>query len=214
MAADDIYKIDVHLEGPSTPASFGLYYEEAVGRDGALHDTLTIAEAWDAANGSNLLAVLSDDWKFSSIIARKMVLNPDEMARVDNAVQAGTVTGPSLPANNAINLGLKQALFTPRSDGRIFIPGVAESVTAVGVLTSAFMTGALLTFTNALIAQLVQTSGGTGRWNLGVISAKVRDLALPAKDWEGAFATVQSISRNPIIATQRRRQTKVRGRSV
>lgn len=214
MAADDIYKIDIFLEAPSGEASFGLYYEEAVGRDGTSNDTQTIADAWDAAHGSNLLDCLSADWKFASIIARKMVLNPVELAQIDNAVQPGTIAGVSLPANNAILLGLKQATFTSKSDGRVFIPGVAETVTSAGVLTAAFLTGALKTFTDALILQLAQLSAGTGRWDLGVISAKVRDAAPPAKDWEAAFAPVTSISRNPIVATQRRRQTKVRGRSV
>jgi len=214
MATDDIYKVDCYLEGPSTPASFGLYYQETVGRDGVDNDTTTLGDAWSTSIGPSLLAVLSDDWKFASLEVNKMVINPVEKFRVDNAVQAGTVVGPSLPANNAILLALHQATFGAASDGRVFIPGLAEGATSVGVLTAAFKDGVLLTLSTALIAVLAQTSGGTGRWVVGVISAKIRDAALPFKDWDGAFAPVTSISRNPIIATQRRRQTKVRGRSV
>lgn len=214
MAADDIYQVTINLEGPSTPASFSLFYEEVVGRDGPLTDTLTLADAWDTVLASAFLAVLSSDWKYPSLIVRKMVLNPVAMSRIDNAVQVGGTAGPALPANNAILLGLNQGSNPASSNGRVFIPGVAEGVTKTGVLNQAFLDGDLLTFTNLLIAQLVQPSAGTGRWDLGVISAKIRDLALPAKDWEGAFQPVNSITRNPIIATQRRRQTKVRGRSL
>lgn len=214
MAADDIYLVTINLEGPSTPASFSLYYEEAVGRDGPLTDTLTLADAWDTVLASAFLACLSSDWKYPSLTVRKMVLNPVAKARIDNTVQVGGTAGPSLPANNAILLGLNQVFFAAKSNGRVFIPGVAEPQTTTGVLNTAFLDGVLLTFTNLLVAQLVQPSAGTGRWDLGVISAKVRDIALPAKDWEGAFSPVTSITRNPIIATQRRRQTKVRGASI
>lgn len=214
MAADDIYQVTINLEGPSTPASFSLFYEESVARDGATTDTRTLADAWDATLSSALLDILSDDWKFPSLIVRKMVLNPVAMARLDNAVQAGTVVGPSLPANNALLINMRQALFPPRSDGKLYIPGVAEGVTAAGVVTAAFLGGAFTDFVTLLVAQLAQTSGGTGRYDLGVISAKIRDAALPAKDWEGAFSIVAALTANPIIATQRRRQTKVRGRSL
>lgn len=214
MAADDIYKVDVHLEAPSGSASFGLYYEETVARDGGSSDTFQLADAFDTNISPKILAMLSSDWKFPSIEVNKMVLNPVAKSRIDNTVQVGEEAGPSLPANNAILIGLSQGLFTPKSNGRLFMPGVAEGVTAVGVLTQAFLDGAVLDFTTVLLAELAELSGGTGRYRLGVISAKVRDAALPAKDWEGAFATVTSISRNPIIATQRRRQTRVIGRSL
>ncbi len=214
MPADDIYKLDVNLEAPSGSASFGMYYEEVVSNDFVGTDTRALAESWDASIGTALINILSDDWKVPSLTVRKMVLNPVEMARLDNVIQSGTVVGPSLAANNAMMLGLKQGTFPSSSDGRLFIPGLAKGATLAGNLTSAFQTGVFLTFANALAAQLVQISAGAGRWNLGVISAKVRDIALPAKDWEGAFAPVTSITANPIIATQRRRQTRVRGRSV
>jgi len=214
MAADDIYKVDVHLEAPSGAASFGLYYEETVGRDQGSSDTFQLADTFDTNVSPKIIAMLSSDWKFPSIEVNKMVLDPVAKSRIDNTIQVGTEAGPSLPANNCILIGLGQGLFGPKSNGRLFIPGVAEGVTAVGVLTQAFLDGAVLDFTTAIFAELQELSGGTGRWKLGVISAKVRDLALPAKDWEGAFSTVTSVSRNPIIATQRRRQTKVRGRSI
>ena len=214
MAVGDIYRLDAYLEAPSGPASFGLYYKEAAIRSGVERDTDSVAQAWDAANGANLLAILSNDWKSPSIIVRKVFGDPVPMARNDNGVQIGGVVGPSLPANNAMLVGFHQSLFAASSDGRIFIPGVAEPQTTVGVLNAAFLGGALKTFTDQLITQLAEISAGTGRWDLGVISAKIRDLVPPAKDWAGAFAPVVSITRNPIIATQRRRQTRVRGRSL
>lgn len=214
MAADDIYKIDCQMEAPSGAASFGVYYQETVPRDGAENDNFAISDAFSTDVVPTLLACIGDDWKLAAIESNKLVINPVEKWRVDDAVQVGDIAGPSLPANNAAVFTLHQSTFGARSDGRIFIPGIPESVTLVGVLTAAHLAGVLNTFAQALIDTLVQTSGGTGRWELGVISAKVRDAALPFKDWDGAFAPVTSITRNPIIGTQRRRQTKVRGRSI
>lgn len=214
MAADDIYKIHLNLEGPTMAASTGFYYREAIDRDGVLNDTRTLVEAWEGALIDAFLDILASDWKCTSITCRKMINDPVEKARFENAVQVGTVVGPSLPANNALILGLRQGTFPARQDGRVFIPGLAESATATGVITTAYQTGVVATFTGILVQQLVQLSAGSGRWDLGIISAKVLNAAPPFKDWDGAFAPVTSITSVPIIGTQRRRQTKVRGRSL
>lgn len=214
MAADDIYKVDIHLEAPSGAASFGLYYEETEARDGGSSDTAQLANAFDTTISPKILAVLSDDWKFPSIEVNKMVLNPVAKTRIDNAIQVGDVTGPALPANNAMLLGFSQSLNPASSNGRIFIPGLAEGATNVGNLTTAFFDGVFLDLAVVLLAQLAELSAGSGRWDLGVISPKIRDAALPAKDWEGAFSIVTSVTRSPIIATMRKRQTKVRGRAI
>ena len=214
MAEEDIYKVDVHLEAPSGNASFGVYYRETVDRDGASNDTETLADAFDNDVSTDIINVLPTDWKYPSFVVNKVYNDPIEKFLFNNAIQAGDISGPSLPANNAAVFTLHQSTFSPKSDGRIFIPGVAEVVTAVGVLTSAHLTGVLAALADSLLAGLVQVSAGAGRWELGVISAKVRDVALPAKDWDASFAPVTSITRNPIIGTQRRRQTKVRGRSI
>ena len=214
MAEDDLYKVDVQLEAPSGNASFGVYYHETVDRDGASNDTETLADAFDADVSTAIINVLPTDWKYPSFIVSKVYNDPVEKFLFNNAIQVGDVSGPSLPANNAAVMTLHQSTFSPKSDGRIFIPGVAEVVTNVGVLTAGHLNGVLLALADALIGGLTQVSAGAGRWELGVISAKVRDVALPAKDWDAAFAPVTSITRNPIIGTQRRRQTKVRGRSI
>lgn len=214
MAADDIYELSAHFENPSGHASFRLYYQENVLRSGIGTDTQILAQSWDAAITPSLRAAISDDWLFTAIIARKVDVIPEAKFRVDLAAQAGLRLGPGLPANNCVLIGLSQTLFAQKSNGRVFLPGVAEGDTIVGNLSAAYQTGPLQTLVSALALELVEESAGTGRWSLGVVSAKVRDLALPFKDWQGAFSPVGGVSGSPIVATQRRRATKVKGTSV
>lgn len=214
MAADDIYEVSVHFENPSGNASFRLYYQEAIIRSGIGTDTQILAQSWDTALTPSLRAAISDDWLMSAIVCRKVDPVPEAKFRVDLPAQAGLRTGPGLPANNCLLIGLSQTLFSAKSNGRIFVPGIAEGDTTVGNLTAAYQTGPLLTLVNDLAQQLVEESAGTGRWDLGVVSAKIRDAALPAKDWPGAFSPVGTVTGSPIIATQRRRATKVIGAAL
>jgi len=158
-----------------------------------------------------LRAMIADDFLFTAIVVQKVSGDSEAKFRTDITTQVGLRTGPSLPANNAILIGLSQGLFAARHNGRIFIPGVAEGDTLVGNLTTAYQTGPLQAFVDALALQLAEESGGTGRWNLGVINNLILDAAPPIKDWQSAFSQVVGVSGSPIIAGQKRRETKVQG---
>jgi len=130
---------------------------------------------------------------------------------VDHSVFVGQLTGPSLPNNSALNVVLFQDTFSDRSNGRIRIPGLPEPSTNGTTMVAAFMDGPANAFVQKLVQQVPELSAGPGRWTLGVISAKVRDIALPAKDWDGAFAPVTSVSMNTIIGILRSRKTRADG---
>lgn len=211
MAADDIYQVSCHFENPSGASSFRVYYQEEVVRSGVGTDTQVLTQAFENAFALLVRSMISDDFLFTAIVAHKVSGDKEAKFRTDIATQVGLRTGPSLPANNCILIGLIQGLFSARHNGRIFIPGPAESDTLVGNITAAFQTGPQQDFLDQLVSQLDEESGGTGRWNLGVINTDVLNASPPAKDWEGAFSQVISVTGSPIIAGQKRRQSKVRG---
>jgi len=211
MAADDIYLLSAHFENPSGASSIRLFYQEEAVRSGIGTDTQILAQSFDDKLTPAIRGILSDDYLYTAIIVQKVSGDNQAKFRTDIVTQAGLVAGPSLPANNAILIGLSQGLFAAKHNGRIFMPGVAEGVTLIGNLTAAFQSGALQTFVNAIAAQLVEESAGTGRWNLGVINGLILDSSPPIKDWQSAFSQVISVNGSPIIAGQKRRQTKVRG---
>lgn len=212
MAADDIFSVKVHYELPTSAASIGLYYRETTEATGADLDTNLLCEAFDVHIGQEIIDMLSDDCNQPLIVCEK-VDGPVKAPRFDvnHAVSVGALTGPSLPNNCALVCGLAQGTFSNKSNGRLRIPGIAEPQMDGQTMIAAFMSGPAQSFVNKLALQVPELSAGPGRWTLGVISAKVRDIAPPAKDWDGAFAPVTSISMNTIIGILRSRKTRAEG---
>jgi len=211
MPLDDIYRADFNFEGPTSVGQFSVHYLEDAS---SLVDTVScrvLAVALQAHLNVEILAVISARWRFVSVDVNKMFDDPEPRFRADSAASLGTRSVDSLPANNAMLMSLQAAGPSPRSNGRIFIPGIGETDTSVGVLTAAFLTG----FADPLAAKLALTvpedSGGAGRWDPIVISRIILDAAPPAKNWAGAALSVSSVTAQPIIATQRRRTTAVHG---
>lgn len=211
MAQDDIYQVSCHFENPSGASSFRVYYQEEAVRSGIGTDTQVLTTTFEDVFSLLIRGMIADDFLFTAIVAHKVSGDKEAKFRTDVTTQVGLRVGPSLPANNCILIGLSQGLFGARHNGRIFIPGPAEGDTAIGNMSAAFQSGPLQAMVDALAIQLVEESGGTGRWNLGVINNDILDASPPIKDWQSAFSQVISVSGSPIIAGQKRRQTKVRG---
>jgi hypothetical protein len=211
MAQDDIYQASFHFENPSGASSFRLYYQEDAVRSGIGTDTQVLSTTLDDALTLLIRGMIADDFLFTAIVVHKVSGAMEAKFRTDITTQVGLRVGPSLPANNCILIALSQGLFASRHNGRIFIPGPAEGDTLIGNLTAAFQTGPLQDFVDEITTQLAEESGGTGRWNLGVINNNVLDSSPPIKDWQSAFSQVINVAGSPIIAGQKRRQTKVRG---
>lgn len=211
MAQDDIYLASFHFENPSGASSFRLYYQEDAVRSGIGTDTQVLSTTLDDKLTGVIRDLMATDFLFTAIVVHKVSGAKEAKFRTDITTQAGTRLAPSLPANNCILVGLSQGLFGAKHNGRIFIPGLAEDDTSIGNLTAAFASFQLQSFVTAIAAQLEEESGGTGRWNLGVINRLILNGSPPIKDWQSAFSAVISASGSPIIAGQKRRQTKVRG---
>lgn len=214
MAADDIYRVTMHFENPTGHSSSSLYYQETVARSGAGTDVQVLGRSFTTVMRDLIRQCLGSDWEFPATITEKITGSKEAKFREDHTAATGLASGTSLPANNALLFGLQQGLFPPRSNGKLYLPGVPEGQTTVGNINGGFVTSAMLPLAAAIAAALPEESAGTGVYVAGVISAKVRDLALPAKDWMGAFAPIIAVSTNTIVATQKRRQTRVLGQAL
>lgn len=213
MAADDIFSVQCSFEAPSGNATLQLYYQQTVNTTAVGNTNQLLADAWNTALRPEIRDIMCDDYTFPAILVRKHDGVPMAMRRLDSSANAGLRLGAPLPANNTLLFNLGQGLFPPRSNGRINWPAISESDQVDGVITAAFLTDNVAPLQAKMLLPIAEESAGAGRWSLGVISAKVRDAAPPFKDWAGAFAAVVGISANPVLATQRRRQTKVMGYS-
>lgn len=211
MSVTDIYEVKFHFEAPSGYATTRFYVQETVQRSTVGTDTSVVGSSVDAHMGPEVLGILSDDWTFPAIEVNKVSPRDTQRFRHDRASIVGDKTGPSLPANNAIIYGLSQSEFSARHNGRLFFPPPAEVETTVSLLRNTFLIAEVKNLENQLNALIAEVDAGDGRYAIGVINTEVLDSSPPIKDWQNAFAVVTTVSARPIIATQRRRQTKVRG---
>lgn len=212
MAADDIFLVKVHYELPTSGATYGLYYRETTEATGSDLDTELLGDAFETHIATQILNMLSDDCRQPLITTQKLT-GAIKSPRHDNnkTLDVGNESGPSLPNNSALVLQLNQGTFSARSNGRLRIPGIPEPGTNGVTITAAYQTGSVQAFIDKLVMQVPELSAGPGRWTLGVISAKVRDAALPFKDWDAAFAPVTGMAMNTIIGILRSRQTRAEG---
>lgn len=211
MAINDIFHVQVNYEAPTGHASFGLYYQQTVDSTLLSNDNEVLGDAWIIHFGDVWREILSVEWWFVGIKVQKKDGLPAAAYLKDNQIQNGTFLSPALPANNTILFGIKQNTLGAKHDGRIFAPGVPESETKTGTLNQSFFDPNVEAVRLLLDTEIAEESGGDGRWTLGVINQAILNVPVPPapKDWAGAFALKSSISATTIIATQRRRQTKV-----
>lgn len=211
MAADNITLAEFHFEGPTSPASFGMHYQETIPHSTGGFAVRRLAQALVLALKAPLIAVLSNDWRMTSVTVRVKSVADEPFAREDVFAGLGLRAGPALPANMSWIIKQSQSLFSPKSNGRVYIPGLGEADSIVGVLTTVFLDGVAQALADALALTIAEAGGGAGRWEPGIISPKVRDAGPPPKDWEGAFAPIESMTAWSIISSQRRRASRVIG---
>lgn len=211
MAADDITLAVFHFEGPTSAASFGMHYQETVPPSGGGFAVRQLVQGLIVTLKDPIVLVLSNDWHLASITVRVQSNAKEPAVREDVFAGLGLRAGPALPANMAWIIKQSQGFFGAKSNGRVFIPGIGKPDTLVGVMTNVFLTGPAQALADALATVIVELGGGAGRWTPGIISAKVRDEGPPPKDWEGAFAPIESMTAWPVISSRRGRKTRVTG---
>lgn len=207
MAAEDIYRLDVHMIGPQRPAQWGVYYQETLPSTFGPGPNLSLAVSFAAHILTLLKDLTSDQWMTTAFEVSKKTGDPDARMLQGVINGEGTVATPALPADNAILIQIFQSLYSKRSNGRVYIPGIAEADTVGGLLEQAYLTGPSQAFINQL-ALPVPEQTGTGQWELGVVSQKILNAAPPFKDWDAAFSPITGMTTSPVIARQVRRRTR------
>lgn len=208
MPADDIYLAEFHFEGPTSAASFGVHYQEVIEKTGIQFSTIELAAALIPHCQSEILGAISNDWHFAGVTVRVQNNAAEPHHRQDVIDGIGLRAGPSLPANMAWIIMQGQSLFSNKSNGRVFIPGVSIQDVTIGTLNTAYVTGVGQDLADCIGQTVAQLASGAGRWAPGVISRKKLDEAPPFKDWEGAFAPIESSTAWPIVSSRRRRKTR------
>jgi len=214
MAADDIFHVQWHFESPSGNATVGMYYEETIQHTGGDQEIVIFGDAVFAHLNAEIKAIISQDFRLAGCKSTKRDGNAAPHALNPLTLKVGGRVGDAAPANNAVVFGLRQTVFSPKSDGRIFFPGIAEFDMLQGNLTAAYLTGPIQALESKMSQPVPELSAGAGQWKLGIISTKVLNATPPFKDWAGAYAQVTQVAASTIVGTMRKRQTKVYGTST
>jgi len=213
MAQDDIYRVTLNYEGPTMHSSTALYYQEDALSTAVTGATRSLAFSFIFSKLASFLAVLNIDWHLASIFAARVNGEAIAPTLLPATPTIGARAGNALPADNCLLMQLLQANHPRTSNGRLYLPGLSETDSDVGIVEAAFLGNQVVALGNS-ISSTLNENGGTGSWNPGVISAKVRDAVPGQKNWEDAFSPMIAALGNPVIARQVRRRTKVRGQST
>lgn len=210
---DDVFSVTVNVGCPDSHAMFTFWYRENLVLTSSPFGTTAIAQAFANRFDGALRAFMSDDFQITSYFARKHFRDPEPRWRERNPIQGGLRPGPGLPANKCLVISLNQGTFSAKSNGRVYIPGIPESETLVGVINSAQQL-LVQNFLDLLILPLPEPTPGTGEWTLGVVSRNILHIPDLPPDWLGSFAPVISVAASPIIYSQKRRTTRIIGQSI
>jgi len=210
MAQEDIYRVVVHFEGPTQPSSISLFYQENALSVAPPDPVSSLAFSFFFSIIPSMQNVINDQWNISSIRVRRLTGEKIAPDLQNLSGIAGGRSGAPLPANNCLLMKLSQSNFPRTSNGRLYFPGLSETDTKTGVILPDFLNGAVATLGN-ILASTLNENGGTGTWDPGVISAKVRDEGAGPPKWDDAFSPMIAAFGNPVIARQVRRTTKIIG---
>jgi hypothetical protein len=119
------------------------------------------------------------------------------------ASRVGLRTLLALPASKPIRLLLLQSVFSPASNGQVFLSGIPAVDVVGNVATSAYISGPIQSLTGDLLAN-VEEDSGDGLWGLIVLSRKF--LIENPGDYEGASADVIQVGVDPRVGMMRSRR--------
>lgn len=189
----NLYLVTLRWTWGAYPARTILCYETPSELDSVQRVGLVdgIADAIDAVKGN-----LSDALSISNMRVRRVDVNgfPSVTVPITAGTIAGTDTAQSMPTNVSALLS-KYAETQRPNRGRIYMPGMTEATVNGNSLTGGVVTN-LQTFCNAI--RTVEYDTGLDadmvipRWSLG-------------NDYVGSWNTVQTLTAESLLATQRKR---------
>jgi hypothetical protein len=203
MAANDVVKVRTRGTLLGSRVEWGVHIRYVtVGANAQ-----DLASSWVATVVPAMLAAVSQDSNWTNVTISDT--NPTGSETVDLPItqpSPGTLTGDSLPPQDAAVVSLRTGIKGGRRRGRFYLPGLSETFQVDGRLT-----GTQLTNIQALIQAILNAYGPSGTesdYRLVVYSPEKLTFAPPRvpKPRPGTLTTqVTGWVVDPVIRTQRRR---------
>lgn len=206
MAVGDIYYAKVNSTWNTRGWSWGVWLEEISPATPA--DTgRTPAAALYAHINTAYLNILSNECRFESIECWRRHPGPARPGLINVVGGIGTVSGPAVPNNCCLYVKLLQSAADAKHNSGIYLSGCSRNQTDNNEFLSAFMSGAVQTFTNLLDDVINAAGGDSGQWRIVCLSKTYVPAATPIGT---PFDVVEARANNRIM-TQRRRSAKALG---
>lgn len=167
MAINDVFRVQVNMQAGSQPSMNILHLREVTARggteNGAENVTELVGDFYTA-----LATSLSEDWRVISIRASQIapiVPGPPAVTIFGGAESIeGAVASHMVPSNSPLVISLYSNISGRKGRGRIYLPGIPESVQADGQITNAAWTS-ITGSCNAHLDELKgPVGGGTGTY--------------------------------------------------
>jgi hypothetical protein len=107
-------------------------------------------------------------------------------------------------ANSPIVFRLLQSLFSPKSNGQVWMSGVPVDQTVGGTLLGAYSDGVVKDIRDNLIVDMEEQPSGAGLWRIVVLSQLF--LETDPTNFAGASAPVEAASHDVNLGMMRSRQ--------
>lgn len=204
MAVADVFRCKMVGETREGEFSMNFHWQELTSASLAI-STTALAEALSAALTPIIRAAIASTaivnrWTADKLSGTKV---PASSFSEASGSRVGTLGADALPANSPLKFNLGQALFSAKSNGRVWLSGIPTAQMLGSVIIPGYASGAVAAVSAALLADIAEVSAGDGLWRLVVLSRKFL-LANPG-DYAGAAADVLSVQADPRIAMMKSR---------
>jgi hypothetical protein len=204
MPADDVFRVRTKGTHLGSRVEFGVHIQFMSGAA----DPADLVGSWIANVMPLVVAATSVETNWLSVMASDT--NPLGAASVEVGLtqpNPGAISGDALPPQNAIVVSLRTGLKGGRRRGRFFVPGIAETGTALGRLSGTQLT-AIQALANGIMGVYGPAGTEAANYRLSVYSPIDTTPPPPRKfkPKETELIThITTFTVDPVVRTQRRR---------
>lgn len=204
MAVEDVYRVRMIAEGREGEWNMTFHYQELTEAENGL-GTEALASACAISLTPVLVAAMSSSNQVSRWTCDKLgpPKVPGSTFSLLAASRVGLLSDKAMPANSPIVFQLLQTLFTPKSNGQVWMSGVPADKTVGGTMLAAYSDGVVKDIRDNLIVNVEEQPSGDGLWRLVVLSRLF--LETDPTNFPGAAAVVVGATHDVNLGMMRSR---------
>lgn len=206
----DIYRCGFNTDLENLTGNSALYVRETATPSIQPFELEPVARAFWDTFGDPRRRLMSQDSRVSGVHVVRKTGNPAPPFLIWDNRARGIRGGSLLSLAACIVLQLRQSTFASGADGGLALGGVSQNDQYGGRLLNDFCNNQVQAFCDLIPKPIIESGGGPGRWETGVISTAVliANGRTPAA-WQMAFAPVTRVDYSGRCGAWRKRKVMV-----